>query len=670
MKKLLQVFLEVALISIGFAVITPLISDSVKQFLVDHLGNDERGKILYQAAIWGTLILILLGYVYIKYRLEFKHNAEKIFTVNRKQFIQNLRGLYRASLKSKLHDDIKHKIELTLSYTTLGSDKDYVAQNFISGLVTKKKIEDFKELYENLKENIIRLLILGEPGSGKSTLLLQFGLELLKEAEKDTKKPIPLLLNLSSWTNANKSVEEWLENNLAGLSGNFIISGDYAKALAKSDKIVVLLDGFDEIAEWHRSSFLKALKKYVDKRDKNEHITVQLILCSRINEYKMITDNAPVQASVVIEPIGAMEVADILKQTVERSKTKRNAAAKLLKEVEENPQLTTLLNNAFHLNLAINIKGSLAECATRTELLNFYTWEQLGNVNEKYNKATIFKTFRWLTKNQLKYGLGLKFELMDISTGWSKLKYVVGVLAACLMIAILHSTYLSLAPLNDFVVYPIISLRGVYILIAFTLLFSFDMSLKLTPKRFSTKYISLRQIFSGIVFFLGLAIGYSLHILWFWFDDVHPVALKGYIISYTVLAFFIPFLTIAYTDAPLSYQRTAHSRLFSNLKYGFLTMLAPAIIILLSLAIAGVFTFYSLIFIFPLTILLATLFWSRIIQFFCLYLVLKFEYGLPARPVKFMNYMADKTGIIEREGVKWRFKHKLIQEWFIENDFK
>lgn len=91
---------------------------------------------------------------------------------------------------------------------------------------------------------------------------------------------------------------------------------------------------------------------------------------------------------------------------------------------------------------------------------------------------------------------------------------------------------------------------------------------------------------------------------------------------------------------------------------------------MITLAVTGIFTFYSLIFIVPVTIVIATIFWSKLLQFFFLYIVMKYEYGLPYRPIKFMNYMADKTGLIEREGVKWRFKHKLIQEWFVENDYK
>jgi hypothetical protein len=43
------------------------------------------------------------------------------------------------------------------------------------------------------------LLLLGEPGSGKTTTLLTFARALLIAAEQDERRPIPIILNLSSW---------------------------------------------------------------------------------------------------------------------------------------------------------------------------------------------------------------------------------------------------------------------------------------------------------------------------------------------------------------------------------------------------------------------------------------------------------------------------------------
>src|SRR5688572_10902193 len=47
------------------------------------------------------------------------------------------------------------------------------------------------------------LLILGEPGSGKTTVLLELCRDSIKRAENDPDQPIPIVLNLASWSNIN-----------------------------------------------------------------------------------------------------------------------------------------------------------------------------------------------------------------------------------------------------------------------------------------------------------------------------------------------------------------------------------------------------------------------------------------------------------------------------------
>lgn len=52
------------------------------------------------------------------------------------------------------------------------------------------------QVYRNCGAN---LLILGEAGSGKTMTLLILAESLLAEAEADETKPVPVVLNLSSW---------------------------------------------------------------------------------------------------------------------------------------------------------------------------------------------------------------------------------------------------------------------------------------------------------------------------------------------------------------------------------------------------------------------------------------------------------------------------------------
>jgi predicted NACHT family NTPase len=55
-----------------------------------------------------------------------------------------------------------------------------------------------------------KLLILGGPGAGKTTMLLQLAKVLLARAEIAVDEPIPVLLNLSSWTDDTQPLASWL----------------------------------------------------------------------------------------------------------------------------------------------------------------------------------------------------------------------------------------------------------------------------------------------------------------------------------------------------------------------------------------------------------------------------------------------------------------------------
>src|SRR5262245_28440399 len=58
------------------------------------------------------------------------------------------------------------------------------------------------------------LLILGAPGSGKTITLLDLARYLILRAESDPSQPIPVVLNLSSWSDPRKNLLDWLIDEL------------------------------------------------------------------------------------------------------------------------------------------------------------------------------------------------------------------------------------------------------------------------------------------------------------------------------------------------------------------------------------------------------------------------------------------------------------------------
>ncbi|WPO69484.1 NACHT domain-containing protein [Streptomyces sp. KN37] len=131
-----------------------------------------------------------------------------------------------------------------------------------------------------------RLVILGEPGAGKSVLLVRLLQDLLARRAEDD--PVPVLFSLASW-NPHEPLKRWLADQLRGqypgLRATVTVptssgtAGDLAEALLESDRILPLLDGFDELPEHLHPLALDALNRALPARR-------PLVLAARSTAYR------------------------------------------------------------------------------------------------------------------------------------------------------------------------------------------------------------------------------------------------------------------------------------------------------------------------------------------------------------------------------------------------
>jgi predicted NACHT family NTPase len=97
------------------------------------------------------------------------------------------------------------------------------------------------EVFERLNG---KLLILGEPGSGKTTTLLELARDLLARAGADEAHPIPVIFNLSSWSENHKPLGDWLVDEL---SSKYQVPRKVAEQWIAEDALLLLLDGLGAV---------------------------------------------------------------------------------------------------------------------------------------------------------------------------------------------------------------------------------------------------------------------------------------------------------------------------------------------------------------------------------------------------------------------------------------
>lgn len=197
------------------------------------------------------------------------------------------------------------------------------------------QLGDIVDVYRRVESG--RLVVLGRAGSGKTILTLRFVLELVKDRAPDD--PVPVIFGLSSWQPTTTPLRDWLTEQLLrdhpGLSAPGPDGSTLAAALVATDRILPVLDGFDEIAGGLHRAALEALNG----------TTLPLLLTSRPEEYAAAvagTDVLTAAAGVRMTDLTLTDLADYLPRTTR----KRNGAAwaPVLAELRDHPHSTASTN--------------------------------------------------------------------------------------------------------------------------------------------------------------------------------------------------------------------------------------------------------------------------------------------------------------------------------------
>jgi hypothetical protein len=132
------------------------------------------------------------------------------------------------------------------------------------------------------------LMVLGQPGAGKSTFLRKIGLEALKGKKGGFKHDrIPVFIELKSFPSSQRDIKELIveEFSICGFPEpeQFI-----AKALEQG-KLLILLDGLDEVPTVNTNEVISKIQNFVDRYDKNSFI-VSCRTAAYRNNFQRFTD--------------------------------------------------------------------------------------------------------------------------------------------------------------------------------------------------------------------------------------------------------------------------------------------------------------------------------------------------------------------------------------------
>lgn len=128
-----------------------------------------------------------------------------------------------------------------------------------------------------------KLPIVGEPGSAKTTALLKLARILIERIEsgQDFNQPIPVVFDLSSWANKRQTFAQWIVQELRASPYEF--EEEVIETWLKNKKLLLLLDGLDEVRARDRQLCIQYLYKFIE-----QHRQTELVICCRIQVYEDI----------------------------------------------------------------------------------------------------------------------------------------------------------------------------------------------------------------------------------------------------------------------------------------------------------------------------------------------------------------------------------------------
>ncbi len=235
------------------------------------------------------------------------------------------------------------------------------------------------------QENILRFLdkkllvkhpkqlIIGAAGSGKTTLLRKLTHELLSSAEADdsSENILPLYFKLRDFNGSDARFDSLVSSQFE------LFSTNYLEIKRRKGKIVLLLDGLDELNEEGKNAFLQWMRRQFETKD-----PVRIIVTTRGG--KEIED-AIFKAfeRLYVRPLHSSQIQEL----THRLLGSQTEADKFLALIKNNSDLMHLLSNPLSLSLCVGRYRYSGLLPTRlgaliSEITNLFleTWDQKRSI--------------------------------------------------------------------------------------------------------------------------------------------------------------------------------------------------------------------------------------------------------------------------------------------------
>jgi len=223
------------------------------------------------------------------------------------------------------------------------------------------------------------LLLLGEPGSGKTTILLELARALLARSEGDPSLPLPVVFNLSSWVEPQRTIIDWLADEL---SAKYQIPKKIGRAWLGESRLLPLLDGLDELLPDRRAACVQAINAFTQEAG-----LTGTVVCCRLREYIDLPVRLTLNAAIRLQPLTDDQVMTYLAAAGDRLAALQTALQRdsAMRIDARSPLMLNLMVRAYQdLSVAEVLKEGIETTALRhKQLMDAYVERMFRRVGQR-----------------------------------------------------------------------------------------------------------------------------------------------------------------------------------------------------------------------------------------------------------------------------------------------
>ncbi|MFT5510760.1 MAG: hypothetical protein ACI89J_003857, partial [Hyphomicrobiaceae bacterium] len=257
------------------------------------------------------------------------------------------------------------------------------------------------------------LLILGHPGAGKTTTALQITRDLLRRSERDASLPVPVVLNLSTWTTDARSVLEWI---IKELSSNYHVPRRNSHAWIDQRQLVLVLDGLDEISVGLRTKFVESLNIFLE-----EHEPGGLIIAGGLDEYEGLRVKPRSFGALTLQPLGPKQIDACLEDGGEalaglREAIKTDAA---LIELAKSPLMLSVMSVAYRNSAAEEFGAGYSTKERRAQIFETYVDRAFEHHSRRrsFSREAVTSWLSWIARGMKQRGQTI-FLVENLQPSW------------------------------------------------------------------------------------------------------------------------------------------------------------------------------------------------------------------------------------------------------------